>query len=151
MASFFLPPLVCVFWLAVQRLGSRHVNKEWIGEQFVKKNKACLHSKVTFDVSVIHGTCTASNGAYYFCLTVYRHRRRGEREREKKKKEERKEKKSEFTLTASKALLYFANFSWMKMQYFAKKSTAREDKKRIKYPIKELFSPLFLKDFCKLP
>lgn len=89
MASFFLSPLVCVFWLAVQRLGSRHVNKEWIGEQFVEKNKACLHSKVTFDVSVIHGTCTASNGAYYFCLTVYRHRRRGERER--KKKEERKE------------------------------------------------------------
>jgi len=82
------------------------------------------------------------------CLQTQEERGEG---KGKKKKEERKEKKSEFTLTASKALLYFANFSWLKMQYFAKKSTAREDKKRIKYPIKELFSPLFLKDFCKLP
>lgn len=36
-----------------------------------------------------------------------------------------------FSLTASKALLYSANFSWLKMQYFAKKSSAKrreEDK-----------------------
>ena len=36
-----------------------------------------------------------------------------------------------FSLTASKALLYSASFSWLKMQYFAKKSTAnrREEDK----------------------
>lgn len=36
-----------------------------------------------------------------------------------------------FSLTASKALLYSASFAWLKMQYFAKKSTAKrkeEDK-----------------------
>lgn len=149
MASFFLPPLVCVFWLAVQRLGSRHVNKEWIGEQFVKKNKACLHSKVTFDVSVIHGTCTASNGAYYFCLTVYRHRRRGEREREKKGRKKRKEVwiytyrfKSPFVLRQ----LFLAEDA-----VFCQKVDCKGGQKRIKYPIKELFSPLFLKHFCKSP
>lgn len=31
-----------------------------------------------------------------------------------------------FSLTASKALLYSASFSWLKMQYFAKKSTAKK-------------------------
>lgn len=35
-----------------------------------------------------------------------------------------------FSLTASKALLYSASFSWLKMQYFAKKSTAKREKGR---------------------
>lgn len=122
----------------VHRSGSRHVNKEWIGEPFYKKNKVCLHSKVTFDVQVIHGTCTTSSGAYYFCLTVYRHRRsEGGGERKGKEKE------TEFTLTASKALLYSANFSWLKMQYFAKKSTKKEDKKYAITNEGSLFSLVF--------
>lgn len=38
-------------------------------------------------------------------------------ERGQRKEGRKKEKESEFILTASKALLYSANFSWLKIQY----------------------------------
>jgi hypothetical protein len=43
-----------------------------------------------------------------------------EEERRRRKEGRKEEKESEFTLAASKALLYSANFSWPKMQYLPK-------------------------------
>lgn len=42
------------------------------------------------------------------------------KERRQRKGGRKEEKESEFTLTASKALLYSANFSWLKMQHLPK-------------------------------
>lgn len=79
----------------------------------------CLHSKVTFDVRVIHGTYTAANGLFLPNCPQTQEERKAEGGGRRKEK-------SEFRLSASNTLLYFASFSWLKMQYFAKKSTERE-------------------------
>lgn len=70
-------------------------------------------------------------------------------ERGRRKGGRKKEREPEFTLAASKALLYSANFSCLKMQYLPKsrlqESTQRD--KSIKQPMKGLLlcpSPTFL-------